>query len=77
MHPNDDWNVTVTKNLLNAIHNVDIENLMYVCNVLGILLPLKQAMIIVKTTNLNLKAENELLERYRLTIKESIEFDWS
>ncbi len=77
MHPNDDWNVTVTKNLLNAQCNVDIENLMYVCDLVGILLTLDQATIIVKTKDVNLKEENVLLEWYRLTIKESMQFDWS
>ncbi len=76
MHPNDYWNTTVTKHLLNAKRNIDIENFMYVCNVLGILLTLDQAKFIVKTADFHF-IENELLERYRLTIKESIEFDWS
>ena len=74
--PNDYWNITVTKHLLNAKRNIDIENFMYVCNVLGILLTLDQAKFIVKTADFQF-VEKELLERYRLTIKESIEFDWS
>ncbi len=76
MHPNEDWNLTITNHVLNAQSNVNVENFMYVCGLVGILLTLDEAMLIVKTKDVNLK-ENVLLECYRLTIKESMQFDWS
>ncbi len=74
IHPNEDWNLTLEKYLPNARRNVTIENLLYACDLLDIISCEDEARLIIDTKDVNLK-ENELLECYRVIIKNILDKD--